>query len=102
MRLVAFTSGSVSVMRGTSGAIPGVSTPTTRRVRSPSASSLGNSEQMCASGPSPSSIRSNASGPLSSSSRSYSSAPSWGPSSPFMRCTVTPPTFEKSARSTIA
>ena len=100
MRLVAFTGGSVSVMRGTERRHPGRLDADDRRVRSPSASSLGNSEQMCASAE-PSSIRSNASGPLSSSSRSYSSAPS-GPSSPFMRCTVTPPTFEKSARSTIA
>ena len=43
--VLAFTTGSVSVMRDTSGAMPGVSTPTTRRSRSPSASSPGNSEQ---------------------------------------------------------
>ena len=55
---------------GTSGAIPAVSTPTTFRSRSPSASSPGKSEQMWASGPRPSSIRSKASGPASSSSRS--------------------------------
>ena len=40
-------------VRDTSGAMPGVSTPATLRECSPSASSFGNSEQVCASGPSP-------------------------------------------------
>ena len=45
---------------GTSGAMPGVSTPTTRRSRSPRAESPGNSEHTWASGPRPRTIRSNA------------------------------------------
>ena len=65
-----FTTGSVRVMRDTSGAIPGVSTPTTGRSRSPSASSPGNSEQVWASGPSPSRIRSKSGSPAASYSRS--------------------------------
>ena len=50
--------GRVRVTRGTSGAMPGTSTPTASRSRSPSASSRGNSEAVWPSGPRPSSSRS--------------------------------------------
>src|SRR4051794_21746381 len=97
----AFSTGSVSVIRGTSGAIPGCCTPATFASRIPSSGLFGNSDAQCASGPTPSRIRSNCgtmSGPnTAASSFAYSALPSSGPRSPCIRCAARGSIFDNSA-----
>ena len=70
--------------------MPASSTPTTSRERSSTSGLPGNSEAVCASGPSPSSSRSQRGSPprCSRTDASYDADPASGPSSPSIRITV--------------